>query len=876
MKPSGLNEGAGLRAAFARAAAPAAGPDDPLPLHRALIARIKEIDRHALSVRERKDKVTPLLAQAADMMLAGPETIPAILPLYIGNCSFLYEENGCGAAADRLAAVTEIYTRHLLARAAEDPDTVFSFSGPFVDLVLALDHNRAVDNRRTALVMEQAVTAVLAAGRADIVLDLWDGRGAGARVIDLRHNNHEPEFLAGLAPVLLAAAQRDMACLGLYDELVENAGPVLVAGLGAADAARMDAQRQKLVNDHVAGLWARQKEADNGNNGIVRADLRYLRTLARYRPDEDLLRAYADEAVGHMIDHGAVAALVDELYDENNRRFCLPELLTAERVAAIGAGLTDEAHEARRFAFARFMRAYGGAACDEALATDEMLRGLAPVVTMENGGAADLLATLWRVDHDDLAAAQADALQPVWRGLAAADAALPEVARDGRADIPMTADGLRGMARDIARLMNVVQTQRPVMVGSGMNLPDVMEGDDTPMRFGATNITGSTSPVLDGCGSGFSFLTAAAPVVRRTGGAVIREERLVAMPVITIDEKIWAQTEKYDGGQDIARAFQDAFEIFNHDYFHHLTARMIRPYFTSGSAISLRDDTAYGRLMGDEMTRRATRPGGRDVRAMGMEQFMRHQVEMYNAADDNRDKGDWARFAQGQANYEYHALTLHRVLYGAYLDRGEMGVRLRQAVDDYFDGVQNAAAAMAAGDGAAEKDRFAHYYANLMAFHVRRVVPHDHPVMQQLERRVDALGIDRDYARAMMNKHADRIIEEARGNDARLQAIARQVGVSHLDADLSVGEMVRWHGCRIAVNVLNQLYSPRYETARAQALPALRNILSAAARDLRTVEWRGGQEAADLYRVRQDRAAQAEELRTPLLRRDAAAPPSVS
>jgi hypothetical protein len=325
------------------------------------------------------------------------------------------------------------------------------------------------------------------------------------------------------------------------------------------------------------------------------------------------------------------------------------------------------------------------------------------------------------------------------------------------------------------------------------------------------------------------------------------------MPVITIDNDIFRDTVDH-GGTDILRNLQVAMGLCNHDYFHHFTARIINPYFgfNSNAALSLKE-TPFGVLMGQERTIKSTGVSNKgtpeaafnDRSALGMEQYMRHQAESYY------DDADWPRFAQGGGNYEYHALHLHNVLYRDYMDHGPAGEKMRAAIDGYMDGVR------ALGDrittagnlpGTAV-NRVKAYYANLMAFHLRRVVPHDHPLMRQAETRIDGLGIDPDYMREAVAERVE--AQKTLNNEKRLDSVRRQVDVDPVAADLSPGKAARWNACLSAVNVLNLLYGDKYAPAQAQALSALRQSLSVIVRDMKTAAYRGGRAAFDQYELRE-------------------------
>jgi hypothetical protein len=247
-----------------------------------------------------------------------------------------------------------------------------------------------------------------------------------------------------------------------------------------------------------------------------------------------------------------------------------------------------------------------------------------------------------------------------------------------------------------------------------------------------------------------------------------------------------------------------------------------------------------------------------------MEQFNRHYYQAYD------EKTDWPVFSKN-GNYEYHALHLHNVLYRRYMDDGPAGVRARAALDGYMDGVRKLGDTMAAqGVSSDNINRIKCYYANMMAFHLRRIVPVDHELMQSAEAHIDNLGIDKDYLRGSLHASVYTLVR----NPKREQSIKEQSGVDPRADDITPGQAARWNSVLSSVNVLNLLYKKEYAEAQEKALPALRQTISIVARDMRALEYRGGMDAYYAHAAR--KTAESHWSKGPPLVRNMTAPQAAS
>jgi hypothetical protein len=486
----------------------------------------------------------------------------------------------------------------------------------------------------------------------------------------------------------------------------------------------------------------------------------------------------------------------------------------------------------------------------------QTLVALAPIMTPDNGAGRALVDFIGRTPHEQIGMAQAQALRPVWDALAAADGATSEMPDAGRPDIRFTAAALHKLSCDVTRYMAVAQMQMPIIMSEDIRpqlhldsqILDAPELDDCNMqayasfvRGGHTDVALALSPSGDHlAASRFGFIVMHKDEAHDAGGKSVRMPKMVAMPVITVDAPILEQTMAHDG-EALLRHFQMIAAAFNHDYFHHFTARSVNPYFNENymSAINIAR-TPYGILMGERHDVPVTDPRtDQSVPSLGIEQTARFHAEKYKMDDPV-----WRAFNQKSA-YEFHALHLHNVLYRDYMDAGPAGHELRGHVAGYMDEVAGVAGRMRAS-GMADDDAqsLKMYYSNLLAFHLLRLVPFGHPVMQFLEEKVENL----DLSPRILQRNVERALsatEDAHPGVRERMAVRTGIDARALDdGPITAAESVRACAFMAAERVLNPIYHPRYEEPRGYALSALRQNISVVQRDMKIVEMRGGVDAA--------------------------------
>lgn len=483
----------------------------------------------------------------------------------------------------------------------------------------------------------------------------------------------------------------------------------------------------------------------------------------------------------------------------------------------------------------------------------ELLAALAPVITEDNGAAADFLRTVYETPHAAIGHAQTEALSYIWDALERADAAITTMPDAARPDIPFTAAGLRALSHSVTRNMCVAQTQMPLIIPDGLRLSrhldeSIMDSDeytDAGMESFSSFVIGSKTEVSWVSGpetahrrgmSRFGFALIQKEERHESGNAAASFIKLLALPVITIDDVVMEQTMKHEG-EGILRHLQMIAGLFNHDYFHHFTARIINPYFGERAGALNIGRTPYGLLMGAEHRIPVSDPQDiRKITARGPEQTTRFNSERYGHEDPV-----WTAF-NIYSPYEFHALHLHNVLYRDYLDHGPAGKALREHVTGYMDGVADLAASMrrtGSAEGDIQSTQF--YYATLLSFHLLRLVPFGHPVMKLLEDKIAESPLNPVLCR----RNLERALNDARGN--KYERLAARTGVI-LDPRWrtvpETAEFVRACAFFAAERVLNPIYHARYEPARAYALAAMRQNLSVVQRDMNIVERRGGLDAA--------------------------------
>lgn len=523
------------------------------------------------------------------------------------------------------------------------------------------------------------------------------------------------------------------------------------------------------------------------------------------------------------------------------------------------------AHElvAKGHAAGEEIKAIHDAMPDNIAEAQDLLTMAAPIVSsIDDKKAQAMVGALLNAPHAAVARAQADALHYIWEALEEADPNITPMDSDGRADIPFSVEKMHALYMDVSRYLNVVQLQAPIIVSddisAGFFLKKVFDGMPWMAHEGRCAseifVGGShSSYVYDqenirDMQSAFGFLS-----MKKKEGVTIDDsqagaEKLIALPVITIDNAIMKRTMD-NGGEDILRAFQEMMAIFNHDYFHHQTARNLVPYFNgyfiNDSNKLDRDGTPYASMLGKPKKLSATDPeDGNIYISYGAEQSYRFDKEKYVAGDPR-----WINFGKAQP-YEFHALHIQNVLYRNYLDKGETGDKMRALVSRYVDGVAEMAGRAAEnGSDRCAVNQMKMYYANMLAFHLLRVVPYGHPLMQHAEACIDELDIDADFRQEQMRYRHESWEERERfkSKPRTIENMAEMTGLSlEKLADrgkMTVAESVQLCAYFCAERIINPIYLEKYKEPQSYALPALRQMLSVVQRDMAMIKHRGGLEA---------------------------------
>lgn len=644
----------------------------------------------------------------------------------------------------------------------------------------------------------------------------------------------------------------------------------------------MNAARRALLPEWLATL---RRSALNGDMDVAMNQVRIARQ--RLQMDNDALRTAVYEVIDDLLaEKKAVQASALIMQVDSLEYLGLMESLSSERAAGMMRGLAVVS-DMKMIMFALRLRETNPSVADALGVQDDMLRqiegpqilaGLAPIVTKGNNATYDLAAVIHIVQHRAMGAAQADALQDVWDALERADPAIPLMPElenihpgeppvevmQGRPDIPFRAAELHKLSCDVSRLMNVVQTQIPIITADSISVDRMLDRTVTEYDEFSASRMDSSSAFVNGSAtnvsvaenderlkSRFGFIIVSKQETQDVDGIAVKQRKLVAMPIVTIDDDILAQTMDH-GGEEMLRHLQMVGGIFNHDYFHHFTARIINPYFGFFRSNALEiQQTPYGIMMGAARDVPHTRPDKDEtITALGIEQTARFNREKY-------EEPRWKQFNRVNT-YEFHAMHLHNILYQKYMDDGETGQRLRGHVTGYMDELA------ALGDRLSQSgakpravDTLKIYYTNLMAFHLLRLVPFNHPVMELLESKVEAL----DIGKGRLQEFVRRVLPdpEYSGHDSTLKRLTQRTGLAAERVanpeELSPAECVRACAFFAAERVLNPMYNPRYEEARGYALSALRQSVSVVQRDMKVVEIRGGEDVALKMMARQQRRA---------------------
>jgi hypothetical protein len=502
-----------------------------------------------------------------------------------------------------------------------------------------------------------------------------------------------------------------------------------------------------------------------------------------------------------------------------------------------------------------------------------LLKAFSPIITTDSETANGLASASATIPHDMIAMAQSHDLEVIWQALEATNEtmdSLPEYDLEeqtrkeadsqhrsdktmpqGRGDIPFSKDALAKLYLDISKYMHVVQLQRPMIISGAGSPEDAIRNvfsnnrsDYKGMKAHSTFVTGSSTELIPATEahpraiSKFGFVTILKPEETEVKSETITSRKLIALPIITIDDDILNQTLQH-GGEDVLESFQDMMGLFNHDYFHHFTARIINPYFFAFNGSLNIHDTPYGVLMGQEKLLPATHAdkGHNTYPSLGAELSYRFQREHYH--EDKR----WKAFSTGDS-YEAHAMHLHSALFKGSLDAGTMGAQMRTSMDRYFDALETLGEKMGQNMDK-ESDIDPHtvkiYYTNLLYYNLLRIVPHDHSLAQYMEERIDQMTLDRDALCGITTN----IVVSLRHEHAL--KIEENCGIMIHDlADLealSCAQILRWHSYYMALDGLDRNHKEEFAKPQSYALAAMREYVSVVQRDMAILDHRGGIEA---------------------------------
>jgi hypothetical protein len=317
------------------------------------------------------------------------------------------------------------------------------------------------------------------------------------------------------------------------------------------------------------------------------------------------------------------------------------------------------------------------------------------------------------------------------------------------------------------------------------------------------------------------------------------EEKLLALPVITIDREVLAYVAGQPGGEGLLRDLQHIVGIVNHDYFHHLTARIISPYFSSVKEDTLDFyNTPFAQLLGNDLISESD--FGKPLRASYSFSLKAERQMPFH--DEHYKTGTRWESLFGQQPYEFHALHLHRRLYQEHLDKGPHGQEMRQRLDSLFSALKSLPPAPVRSEAHNLADVTKLYFSALVYSNLLRIVDHTHPLAQQCEKLID--GLDIPPALLKREKEA-RIARTDMGRFAEVDYIS---GIEGGEPKGGAGEQLRWQAYIMNSRDTNRIHMKEWKAAQDKSLPAMRFFLSAVQRDIQLAKWRGGPEALDATR----------------------------
>lgn len=337
-----------------------------------------------------------------------------------------------------------------------------------------------------------------------------------------------------------------------------------------------------------------------------------------------------------------------------------------------------------------------------------MLKTASPILN-DAQSVTTFIQQIAKMDKDDLAIAQANALAPIWQAIETSDDAQD-----------LTAPRLHRMFTQISALMHVTQLQRPIIAPLSPILTQALESTNTPDLIS----------MLYGDDFGYKTLFTAPKTQHphqyqftfmSVKSISQQKQHLTVMPVIRMDANQLALAQAH-APADMLTSFQDLFATINHDYIHAATAPIINTYFDNAQNTIPLHTTPYAQALNYSDAKQT--PYYVLYQGEGVQTSTPLSLTHYNAS---------------KFYLEGHALFAHKQLYSAHIDPNSD----IKSVTTFFAGLNTLTRRLHEQYDAQTATTTAQYFTLLVYERALHMVPYTHPIIKAIETAAAALPVDK-------------------------------------------------------------------------------------------------------------------------------------
>ena len=409
----------------------------------------------------------------------------------------------------------------------------------------------------------------------------------------------------------------------------------------------------------------------------------------------------------------------------------------------------------------------------------------------------------------EIAYAQLEPLEPIFRALQSIDASYPDRVYGGREDISLSVENFGRIYQQTAGYFGLVQTMRPVLCPMSVINSSCAQKKFADPLTGAEPINGKqvvyAAPYRVRLGGHLDFSGADAShrrfsefgfFILDVGDAHSDVVERIAAPLIAIDNDIMTALSSTAVGPALLEKYKDIFFPTNHDYVHGLTGSVIKQYVrrdTEGYARHRENRASH--IFGGVVNRTVPMPGERSLDITGLRDSMTEIF--FNTLFPGERRQDAFNLSSDGNNYEFMANMLQAIVMQE-LEGSPLEQTLFDDIDAFFDLLKGAHAEIGKDDPALEEETF-DYFSQLALHTMIRAYAPDHDIYRTCEAR----------------------IAQASGSVSKAEFIADKVKDMTQDG-------------------LRELHGQTYDEGRALTIPVFRKLLSQTSRDWALYEWRTG------------------------------------